>query len=42
VGHVAAGDERKDAYRILGGNPETKGTLTKHRHEWMDNINEDL
>jgi hypothetical protein len=32
----------KNAYRILGGNPEGKRPLGRPRRRWMDNIKMDL
>jgi hypothetical protein len=34
--------ERRNAYRILVGNPEGKRPLGKPRRRWMDNIKMDL
>jgi hypothetical protein len=42
AGHVAGGNEKRGAYRILMENPEIKGTIGRYRREWMDNIKVDL
>jgi hypothetical protein len=34
--------EKKNAYRILVGNPERKRPLGRSRRRWVDNINMDL
>jgi hypothetical protein len=34
--------EKRNAYRILVGNPEGKRTLGRPRRGWMDNIKMDL
>jgi hypothetical protein len=34
--------ERRNAYRILVGNPEGKRPLGRPRHRWVDNIEIDL
>jgi hypothetical protein len=34
--------ERRNAYRLLVGNPERKRPLGKQRHRWVDNIRMDL
>jgi hypothetical protein len=34
--------EKRNAYRILVGNPEGKRSLGRPRHRWVDNINTDL
>jgi hypothetical protein len=34
--------EKRNAYRILVGNPEGKRQLGKPRHRWVDNIKIDL
>jgi hypothetical protein len=30
--------EKRNAYRILVGKPESKGPLGRSRHRWVDNI----
>jgi hypothetical protein len=40
AGHVAQMGEKRNAYRILVGNPE--GLLGRPRHRWVDNIKMDL
>jgi hypothetical protein len=34
--------EKRNAYRILVGNPEGKRPLGRPRHTWVDNIKMDL
>jgi hypothetical protein len=34
--------EKRNAYRILVGNPEEKRPLERPRHRWVDNIKLDL
>jgi hypothetical protein len=34
--------ERRNAYRILMGNPEGRRPLGRPRHRWVDNIKTDL
>jgi hypothetical protein len=34
--------EKRNAYRILEGNPEEKRLLGRQRHRWVDNIKIDL
>jgi len=34
--------ERRNAYKILGGNPEGKRLLRRHTRRWEDNIRLDL
>jgi hypothetical protein len=34
--------EKRNAYRILVGNPEGKIPLGRPRHKWVDNIKLDL
>jgi hypothetical protein len=34
--------EKRNAYRILAGNPEGKRPLGRPRHRWVDNIKMDL
>jgi hypothetical protein len=42
TGHVARMGERRNAYRILVGNPEGKRPLGRPRRRWVDNIKMDL
>jgi hypothetical protein len=42
AGHVSRMGEKKNAYRILMGNPEGKRPLGKPRHRWVDNIKIDI
>jgi hypothetical protein len=42
AGHVARMGEKRNAYRILVGNPEGKRPLGRPRHRWVDNINMDV
>jgi hypothetical protein len=35
-------EEKRDAYRILVGNPEVKRPLGRPRHRWVDNSKIDL
>jgi hypothetical protein len=42
AGHVARMGERRNAYRILVGNPEGKRPLGSPRRRWVDNIKLDL
>jgi hypothetical protein len=42
AGHVARMGEKRNAYRVLVGNPEGKRPLGRPRHRWMDNIRMDL
>jgi len=39
---VAHGDEKRSAYRVLVGKPEGKGSLTRPRYRWEDNIKVNL
>jgi hypothetical protein len=41
-GHVARMGETRNAYRILVGKPEEKGSLGKSRRNWVDNTKMDL
>jgi hypothetical protein len=34
--------EKRNAYRLLVGNPERKRPLGRPRHRWVDNIRMDL
>jgi hypothetical protein len=40
--HVARMGEKRNAYRILVGNPEGKRPLGRPRRRWVDNIKIDL
>jgi hypothetical protein len=40
--HVARMGEKRNAYRILVGNPEGKRPLGRSRRKWEDNIKMDL
>jgi hypothetical protein len=42
VTHAARMGEKRNAYRILVGNPEEKRPLGRPRHRWMDNIETDV
>jgi hypothetical protein len=42
AGHVARMGEKRNAYRILVGNPEGKRPLGIPRRRWVDNIKMDL
>jgi hypothetical protein len=42
AGHVARMGEKRNAYKILLGNPEGKRPLGRPRHMWVDNIKMDL
>jgi hypothetical protein len=42
AGHVARMGEKRNAYRILSGNPEGKRPLGRPRRRWVDNIKMDL
>jgi hypothetical protein len=42
AGHVARMGEKRYAYRLLVGKPETKRPLGRPRHRWVDNITMDL
>jgi hypothetical protein len=41
AGHVARMGKKKNAYRILVGNPEGKRPLGRPRRRWVDNIKMD-
>jgi hypothetical protein len=41
-GHIARMEEKRNAYRILVGNPEGKRPLGSPRRRWVDNIKMDL
>jgi hypothetical protein len=42
AGHVARMGEKRNAYRILVGNPEGKRPQGRPRRRWVDNIKMDL
>jgi hypothetical protein len=42
AGHVARMGEKRNAYRLLMGNPEGKRPLVRLRRRWVDNIKVDL
>jgi hypothetical protein len=42
AGHVARMGEKRNAYRILVGNPEGKRSLGRPRRRWVDTIKIDL
>jgi hypothetical protein len=42
AGHLAQMGERRNAYKILVGNPEEKRPLERPRCKWVDNIKMDL
>jgi hypothetical protein len=42
AGHVARIGEKKNAYRLLVGNPEGERPLGRPRRRWVDNIRMDL
>jgi hypothetical protein len=42
MGYVARMGEKRNAYRILVGEPEGKRPLGRPRHRWVDNIKMDL
>jgi hypothetical protein len=42
AGHVARMGDKRNAYRILVGQPEGKRPLGRPRHKWVDNIKIDL
>jgi hypothetical protein len=42
TGHVAGMWEKRNAYRILVGNPEGRRPLGRSRCRWVDNIKMDL
>jgi hypothetical protein len=42
AGHVARMGEKRNAYRLLVGNPEGKRPLRRLRCRWVDNIKMDL
>jgi hypothetical protein len=42
AGHVSGMGEKRNAYRILVGNPEGKRPLGRTRRRWVDDIKMDL
>jgi hypothetical protein len=42
AGHVAQMGEKRNAYRILVGEPEGKRPLRRTRRRWVNNIKIDL
>jgi hypothetical protein len=42
AGHVARMQEKRNAYRILVGKPESKRPLVRPRRSWVDTIKMDL
>jgi hypothetical protein len=42
AGHVARMGEKRNAYRLLVGEPEGKRPLGRPRRRWVDNIRMDL
>jgi hypothetical protein len=42
AGHVARMGEKRNAYKILVGNPEGKRPLGRPKRRWVDNIKMDL
>jgi hypothetical protein len=42
AGHVARIREKRNAYRILVGKPESRRPLGRPRRRWVDNIKMDL
>jgi hypothetical protein len=42
AGHLAHMGEKRNAYRLLVGNPEGKRPLRRPRRRWVDNIKMDL
>jgi hypothetical protein len=38
AGHIARMEEKRNAYRILVGEPEGKRPLGRQRRRWVDNI----
>jgi hypothetical protein len=42
AGHLARMGETRNAYRILVGMPEAKGTLGRPKRMWVDNIKMDI
>jgi hypothetical protein len=42
AGHVARMGEKRNAYRLLVGNPDGKRPLRRPRHRLVDNIRMDL
>jgi hypothetical protein len=42
AGHVARVGEKRNAYRLLVGKPESRWPLGRPRSRWLDNIRMDL
>jgi hypothetical protein len=42
AGHAARMGEKRNAYRLLVGNPEGRRPLGRPRRQWLDNIRMDL
>jgi hypothetical protein len=42
AGHVARMGEKRNAYRLLVGEPEGKRPLERSRRRWVDNIKMDF
>jgi hypothetical protein len=42
AGHVARVGKKRNAYRMLVGNPEGKRPLGRPRHRWVSNIKMDV
>jgi hypothetical protein len=42
IGHVASMGTKRNAYRILVGNPERKRSLRRPRSRWVDIVKMDL
>jgi hypothetical protein len=42
AGHAARMGPKRNAYRIMAGNPEGKRPLGRRRRRWMDNIKMDF
>jgi hypothetical protein len=42
AGHVARVGEKRNAYRLLVGKPESRWPLGRPRHRWLDYIRMDL
>jgi hypothetical protein len=42
AGHAARMGEKRNAYRLLVGNPEGKRPLERPKRRWVDNVRMDL
>jgi hypothetical protein len=42
VGHISRIEKKRNAYKVLVGNPERKRPLSIPRHRWEDSIKMDL